>query len=559
MASVISCGPCLYDETHQNASKWCTSCEEGLCKDCEKTHRKTKTTRDHKLISIDNYRKIKDVPISLDCSVHDKKLEWFCKSHDKTLCVVCLPTEHRSCSDVIPIDVAAAKSRQSTAMSDLQEAIEVTLRNITLCISNRNTARKDIEKQEKDIRTIVKVTRTKINNYLDKLEEKLIQTLASESETCNSKCNNFLQQFNTQEVKMIKLKDQVYQMKEFASDLQVFLGTRQIDKLVMSETESIKTAAKSMYDYKFNLVLNSDIQKLSNALVKEFGDIQVTEHTTDLDLKELKIEQAQMHQNVQPPSYHGNVAGVKLKLITKFDIKQEGFMFITGCAVLPNGHLLFANYTNKQNLFEYSEDGNYIGSIHVSAHSYDITVLDFERIAITYGNKRFFEIFNYRKNLVEKKIETGGDCYGLSQSNGKIYVRQDQVGVFDIMGKKLCNRAISGTLFISASKNNLFSPNCSNNNVCCFDMNGHEKWNFHDDFLRRPYGLANDRSGNVFVVGCVSKNLIVVQHDGKTYKNLLNFDKHSSPRGVCYNEDRNILLYYDEEGDHCALYSVLYT
>ncbi|CAG2254507.1 unnamed protein product [Mytilus edulis] len=387
MASVISCGPCLYDETHQYASKWCTSCEEGLCKDCEKTHRKTKTSRNHKLISIDDYWKIKDVPISLACSVHDKKLEWFCKSHDKTLCVVCLPTEHGSCSDVIPIDVAAPKSRQSTAMSDLQEAIEVTLRNITLCINNRNTARKDIEKQEKDIRTIVQVTRTKINSYLDKLKEKLIQTLASASETCNSKCNIVLQQFNTQEVKMIKLKDQVLQMKEFASDLQVFLGTRAIDKLVMSETESIKTAADSIYDYKFNLVLNSDIQKLSNGLVKEFGEIQVAEHATNLEFKEFKIEQAQMQQkvlNVQPSR---NVADVKLQLITNVGLRKEGKMYITGCAILPNGHLLFANYTNNHNLLEYSEEGYYIGTIPVSAAPFDITVLDSDRIAISYGGK----------------------------------------------------------------------------------------------------------------------------------------------------------------------------
>ncbi|VDI42707.1 Hypothetical predicted protein, partial [Mytilus galloprovincialis] len=129
--------------------KWCTSCEEGLCEDCEKSHRKTKTTRDHKLISIDEYRKIEDVPIDITCSDHYKKLEWFCKSHDKALCVVCLPCEHKSCSDVIPIDVAATNAGQSTAIFDLQEAIDLIFRNITLCINNRNAATKDIEKEEK--------------------------------------------------------------------------------------------------------------------------------------------------------------------------------------------------------------------------------------------------------------------------------------------------------------------------------------------------------------------------------------------------------------------------
>ncbi|CAC5389421.1 unnamed protein product [Mytilus coruscus] len=554
MATIIPCGPCLYDKTHQNARKWCTSCEEGLCKECEKTHKKTKTSRDHKLISIEDYCKIEDVSIHFTCSDHDKQLEWFCKSHDKPLCVVCLPTEHRSCSDVISIDVAATNARQSTAISDLQEAIEVALRNITHCINNRNTAKNDIEKQEKDIRRIIRDTRTKINDHLDKFEEKLIQTLVSASETCKSKCNTFLRQFHSEEEKLIKLKYQVLQMKEFASDLQVFLGTRQIDKLVMSEIESIKTATDSIYDYKFNLDLNSDIEKVSNGGVKEFGEIQVTEHTTKLDFKELKLEQAQMQLNVQPLS---NVADIELKLITKVDIKKEQ-MYITGCAILPNEHLLFANYFSTE-LLEYSKDGNFIGSIQVSATPFAITVLDSDRIAITYGDKGFFEIFNYRTSWVEKKIETGGHCWGLSQSNGKIYVKLDQVGVFDIKGKKLCTVPAAGNFYISASKHNLFCSSYSNGNVYCYDMKGQEVWNFHDDSLRHPYSVANDRNGNVFVVGCVSRNLIIIQHDGKTYKNLLNFENCSNPSAVYYHMDKNTLLICDEKGDDCTLYKVLYT
>ncbi|XP_063409083.1 uncharacterized protein LOC134692555 [Mytilus trossulus] len=554
MVSIISCGPCLYDETHQNARKWCTSCEEGLCEDCEKNHKKTKTTRDHKLISIDDYRKIEDVPIDFTCSDHDKKLEWFCKSHDKALCMMCLSTEHRSCADVIPIDVAASNARQSTAVSDLQESIEVTLRNITLCINNRNTATKDIEKEDKDTRTIIQDTRRKINKHLDALEAKLIQTLISASETCKSNCNTFLRKFHSQQETLIKLKDQVLKMKEFASDLQVFLGTRQIDKLVMSETESIKTAAKSMYDYKFNLVLNSDIQKLSNSVVKDFGKIQVAEQFSNLNIKEIKIEQAQIQQKIQQSR---NVADVKLKLLTKVKIKREGDIRITGCAILPNDHLLFANY-NTTELLEYNEEGNYIGRIQVSANPYDITVLDSELIAITYGSKRFFEIFNYRKSWVQKMIETGGNCWGLSQSNGKIYVRHNQdIGVFDKMGNKLCTLAASGMLYISASKNNIFCSNNSKNNVCCYDLNGKEVWKFHDDSVKHPLGVANDCWGNLFVVSGMSFSLLIIQHDGKTCKHLLNLDKNSIPRAVCYDMDKHILLFCDQRGENCALYKIL--
>ncbi|CAG2252680.1 unnamed protein product [Mytilus edulis] len=482
-----------------------------------------------------------------------KKFEWFCKSHDQALCVTCLPSEHKSCSDVIPIDVAATNARQSTAISDLQEAIEVTLRNITLCINNRNTATKDIEKQEKDIRTIIRNTRTKINGHLDELEEKLMQTLVSATKTCKSSSSNLLQQLNIREKRLITLKDQLLQMKNFASELQVFLGTRQIDKLVMSEIKSIKTVSNSLYDYKFNLVLNDDIQNLSNCAVKEFGGIKTTEHASNIVMKELKIEQAQVQQNLQPS---GNV---KLEVIAMVDIKKEEHMCITGCAILPNGHLLFANYTYKQKLLEYSEEGTYIGSIPVSAIPYDITVLDSDRIAITYLDKEFFEIFNYRKSQVEKKIKT--ECWGLSYSNGKIYIKLDKVAVYNIKGKKLCSLAILGeedSCYISASENKVFCSNEQNGSVCCYDIKGQKVWKFHDNSLMHTCGVATDDSGNVFVASRVPKNIILIQNDGKTYRNLLNLNEYSSPRTVCYNKDNNTLLYCDAFGRHCALYKVLY-
>ncbi|CAC5361308.1 unnamed protein product [Mytilus coruscus] len=498
---------------------------------------KTKTSRDHKLISIDNYRQIEDVPITLFSSDHDKKLEWFCKSHDQALCVVCLPTEHGSCTDVITIDVAATNARQSTAISDLQEAIEVTLHNVTHYINNRNTATKDIEKQENKIRRIIRDTRTKINGHLDEFEEKFMQTLVSATNTCKS-------------------KRKAYQTERSSTaDVQVFLGTRQIDKLVISETEFNKTATDSIYDYKVNLVLNSDVQKLSNGVVKTFAEIQFAENATNLDIKELKIEHAQMQQKVQPAS---NVADIELKLMTKVNIKKEGHMYITGCAILPNEHLLFANHTYKYKLLEYSEEGNFVGSIQVSATPYDKTVLDSDRIAITYGIKRFFEIFNYRNSRVEKKIKTGGDCWGLSQSNGKIYVKLDKVEGFDITGRKVYIVDAECRDYISASKNNIFCSNYLNGTVCCYDMKGQEVWKFQNDSLQYPYGVANDRSGNVFVVGRTSRNLIRIENDGKTYKNLLNLEEYSIPGAVCYYKDKNSLLICNENGGQCALYNVLY-
>lgn len=54
-----------------------------------------KVTRDHKLISTDDYRKIENVPVNLKCDIHGKNFDLYCKAHDTAICVACFPSQHR--------------------------------------------------------------------------------------------------------------------------------------------------------------------------------------------------------------------------------------------------------------------------------------------------------------------------------------------------------------------------------------------------------------------------------------------------------------------------------
>lgn len=180
MASPIQipcCGPCGYDDITKEARRWCTNCKEGLCEDCQKAHIKNKTSRNHKVISIDDYRNIENVSLSEVCKYHDENLEWFCKTHDKALCMLCVTSNHKACSGVIQITVVSEVCRQSTAFSDLVDSIDVTLNNIKQCITNRQIATIKIEKQNIELQRMIIQTRTNINTHLDKLEEKLLQEL----------------------------------------------------------------------------------------------------------------------------------------------------------------------------------------------------------------------------------------------------------------------------------------------------------------------------------------------------------------------------------------------
>ncbi|XP_071160952.1 E3 ubiquitin-protein ligase TRIM45-like [Mytilus edulis] len=140
MAEKILCGPCCYAGNDKNAEKRCTIFEKGLCADCEKVHKSIKISRNHWLISIEDFRQIQNISISITCKDHDKRLELFCKTHDVAVCLGCVPSRHRTCSDVIPLDKAAENAKHSTALADLEDTSTGTLQNLEQIITDRESA-----------------------------------------------------------------------------------------------------------------------------------------------------------------------------------------------------------------------------------------------------------------------------------------------------------------------------------------------------------------------------------------------------------------------------------
>ncbi|XP_063418515.1 E3 ubiquitin-protein ligase TRIM22-like [Mytilus trossulus] len=553
----IPCGPCSVDDVTKNAWRWCTSCEEGLCEDCEHVHRRSKSSRNHRVISIEDYSKIENVSISQICEHHGENLEWFCKSHDEVLCVVCVPSKHKACFDVIPISVNSANLRQSSGLSDLEETIEGTLRNVKQCIRNRESATKEIEKQELEVKTMVLDTRAKINGQLDKLQEKLLHELRSTSQTCKSKYMKILQKLKSTEEMLTKLREQSIHTKQFSSDIQVFLGMRQVNKQVGSEVESIKNEISVTKDFTLKITIDGLIEKLSNE-VEEFGKIFVSESATNLEFRDPKLDQAQIEINVPTTR---DISKTKLQLHKSFQITSTNTLNVAGCVILPNGNLLMANATKDNQLIEYSDAGEHIRDIPVSDPPCDIAVLDLDRIVVTYENASYIEIINRKTFNVEKKISLQYSCLKVSQEDGLLYVvyGKDKIQVMDLSGKQIETLKITseGLSCVKTSRQKIFYANYNTKQVHCCRLNGEELWKFECDSIKFPYDITSDSYHNVYVADSVSKSLTIVQHDGKYSKTLLTeSDGLNRPTAVDFDTDKRTLLICNA-GGNVALYNVV--
>ncbi|CAG2224258.1 unnamed protein product [Mytilus edulis] len=553
--STTPCGPCTYEGITKQAKKWCTSCEEGFCEDCEQSHKSLKLTRDHKMIAIENYLKIQDVSVNLNCMTHGKKLDLYCKYHGVAVCAVCVPAAHKTCraDDIISIDDAAKNAKYSTALTDLEETISRTLDNLRQSILDRTKTSTNIDTDTKIMKNRILETRLKLNKHLDALEENILQELRTKHDKCKSKYSETLKCLKKTEHEFAICKEQTQQMKLFASDLQVFLGTCQMNETTMEKIKSLKAETCKDKSYAMDMKLHPVFYSLLND-VEHFGEIHITENNFDQHFKEEKIKQAQ--KPIRGLSQ--NIGDINLEI--KLDFLTKPQTLITGCLISSSGRILLADFFGTGNLMEYEDTGKYVRTIQISSKPFDLIEIDTDHIVVTYPEAKKMEFMNLKGNNVERKIECRNKCYGISLHNRTIFtlVRDRGILIIDITGTILetINIITSSVYFITATEDKIYYTDEKKNTVNCCNFKGKLVWSFSDKSIFWPTGITVDKNHNVYVVGNKTKKLVLIQNDGKKSKVIFNAKNGLfRPLTVCYNKNKNLLLLNLESG-RMAMYHV---
>ena len=152
-ATTQCCNICDHDNTSKLAATWCPECEDFLCTDCNRHHFRSSATKQHIVISMENYQKLPSSILSIKnrCTKHDNKYEFYCSIHGDPCCVMCTRDDHRHCQELRPVLEVTENAKSSTAivhierdLKDIDAAFEKIKSDITNNIS-------DIDKQKRKV------------------------------------------------------------------------------------------------------------------------------------------------------------------------------------------------------------------------------------------------------------------------------------------------------------------------------------------------------------------------------------------------------------------------
>ena len=237
---------CQNCDDEEKAVSSCRVCAIFLCEFCEKAHRKTKSTKQHKICSLDEIRKGNSDMTSMllekieMCPTHPTKpLELYCKCEEKLICRDCTIKKHKDHDyDVISDVIEGEKKVLREALIGIQQLVD----EVENAITRIQDRRKDVKSKEADnlcnLEDAFNVLHAALDNRKQQLREKVTKDskerdkslltqedelcfLLSQLKSCHSFIDDKVQQGVNQDVlamkrSMLERRDKLRELKSDA-------------------------------------------------------------------------------------------------------------------------------------------------------------------------------------------------------------------------------------------------------------------------------------------------------------------------------------------------------
>ncbi|CAG2186794.1 unnamed protein product [Mytilus edulis] len=550
--SVLLCDVCQNRHLNKSAEDYCPQCEELLCRECRDHHKASKLLKSHQTITVDKYNKLPSFikQISHNCEEHDYFLEFYCKSHDALCCKLCLISGHKECKETIFIEdfLKPLTGHQSAALDNIEKVLQDLQNNICSAIKDRNRNLNELREQKRVIGEQIKEKRKEINTLLDHLEEELLEKVSALEKTNCRKIEEIITKLEDEKEKVEGIQKDVESVKMFASDLQIFMGTKAFQESISTNEINVQQVYDngSLNNVTMKCTFNEKLEGFIKH-IKTFGDVEIDNNEKHVSFSWKGDISAQIFK---PKSVAKSIETINVRLERKITIDCDG---LSGCAVSESGHMLFLQaYSNR--MMKYTPHGEFISESPINPEAsgigYDLEVIDSYTVAVSSGG------IDHNINLIDmdsaklRQVFNSGDySYGLSHHNGSFicctYVKG--IKIYDKSNQNfrlLPNAPLHvGYTYVTSNENFIFHSNYHDNSVVCYDYNGQIQWKYSDSLLRKPYGITLDSNSNIYVAGFDSNNIVVISPDGKQAKELIGFsDGLSNPGAIHFDKTQNLLL-----------------
>jgi hypothetical protein len=545
----------------KSSAVWCSECDEGFCTDCKEYHSIAKATRDHVTITIGEYQKLPSFIIGINpfCDEHREKYQTYCKGHQNLCCRKCVIASHKNCKDIVIIEEVVDNVKNSSSVQEMEHLLDDLTKNIKAIITSGQDNLDMLNETKASIEKEIKQTRLAINGYLDKLEKELIRKLQEAGDSAKGQIMELVATLAENEKEILECQDNLQNIKTHATDLQTFLGLKQIEHEITKNERFVESlidhqkVSKTMLHCK----INQTLQTLTTD-VHCFGEVTTSITPCDITLVRRKDKQAQMM-----------VAGVPARSISNICLKLKnqlttGCNDIAGCSFLTGGKRVFINFCPAFLLILNVDESQERKVSILTRNALDVACIDQNTAAVTSPYDKYITLVDLNTGETVKSINTNTKCSGITSTNGMLVFSAIGKGLrkVDLKDEHIVDIVDFDANFwsrVTSFNGRLYYTGSIPSKVVCCDINGTIYWTFtHKSVLKTPRGITVDDYGKVYVIDANPVNVIVISPDGKEHRQLLSkANRLRNPRALHYDRQTSQLLVTNAETS-AFIYSVDY-
>lgn len=556
------CGICEVRQIILEANVWCSECGEGLCSECLEHHKISRSSKHHVAIPIKNYNKL---PSSMAGIVnfcdkhHGRKYENYCPSHEQLCCPECISVDHKKCNGILLLQ-DVIKTAKTSALLD---SIETNIKNIKSNIENIKEDRKQnlaiIHDQRQTFQEKINQVRTKVYSHLETLEQQIMKNMDATEAKIKRETDTLTAELSDKVKVADELEENVLAIREYATDLQVYIGSKSIENEIQKEENYLQSLLDDgrLRQIQMKLEMNTILSNIKST-VTSFGEVITEIKQPVVVLKREKNKHAQNMAN-DSQSVDKSVEKITLSLKSKIAIPvgmvRSWFInsfVLEGISVLPNEKMILADSYYRR-LLVVNNNNNVDMSIECKIAGYGpYGVTHVEKALVAVSTSRGIQIVNIETGTVVEKISTTGECRGIAYNNGALICSVRSIGIQSIQLSNKNTRSSITTLIkvedrhdrlgITVHRNKIYATDFSKHAVSCYTLQGTNLWQFkNESILKCPIGIAVDNNSKVYIAAY--KCVICLSFDGKNDKTFAaSKDGFSDPTALHFDETRNNLI-----------------
>ncbi|KAL3888590.1 hypothetical protein ACJMK2_000955 [Sinanodonta woodiana] len=548
------CDACNTDGVSALAKGFCTVCEEALCDECLKVHRKQKMSKNHTVITMDelisNPQNVLKFADGLTCSEHGgESIKFYCSDHKVACCGTCSFLGHKTCANVIDLmeDNPNVLNQYNVGkvIGDLKNVESHLKKFYEMTESNINT----LGSQVNGLTDTIAEVRRKINAALDDLETRVKEEAKHQykEETVKK------QEESHHCLSLMHAVKNSYAILEtvckYGNETQKFLMAEKMTSQLSFYYTQIRGTFDNTDTVKFQLEFTPLVESiLSQSLeyIEKLVTIKCAKRFPLLGLqKPTKVCQVEKADVVKVPD------------VTK--------PYYTGITILSGNRVMLADWNNSKCIL-LSSTYQFISSFTLSK-PWDISVMDNEEVAVSLPEQNKIQIMSIHDDNISpiRTITTKHPCCGIAYAMHNTIVIAGTCGTdkyylslinmngdvksfhhFDCTGS-YCNHVA-----LDKDKTRVYVTSSGNNSLLCFDIDGNIQFTYSPDNLRFPSGVSVDWDDNIYVLGFNSHNIHQLSPDGSVIQ-VIQDGVPKNPRGICFDKSK-YLFYVTNVSDADNLY-----